>query len=217
VPYRHTEAIVRKLAARRDVILASARDLAAESGLAAVQIASVAEGAGIATGTVYRYFASKSDLVAALAQACAAAEVEQLRAAAAAAPGPLSALSAAIVTFALRAIRQERLAFALMVEPIESDIAGVRAHYRSEIVAEFASRIRRAIDSGHLPDQNVDVAAAAILGALVEGLFSPAGSDTGQPLARTLALMCLRALGIADARARGLVINATSKPAPAST
>ena len=54
MPYRRTENVVRKLTARREAILASAQALAAESGMAAVQIAPVAERAGIAAGTVYR-------------------------------------------------------------------------------------------------------------------------------------------------------------------
>ena len=62
MPYRRTENVVRKLAARHDAIIAAARALAAEGGMAAVQIAPVAERAGIAAGTVYRYFPAKTDL-----------------------------------------------------------------------------------------------------------------------------------------------------------
>src|SRR2546427_13304932 len=66
MPYRRTANVVRKLAARHDAILAAACEAAAEGGMAAVQIAPVAARAGIATGTVYRYFPSKTELVAAL-------------------------------------------------------------------------------------------------------------------------------------------------------
>src|SRR5262245_33611282 len=65
MPYRRTENVVRKLAARRDAILAAAGGLAAEGGMTAVQIAPVAKRAGIAAGTVYRYFPSKTALVSA--------------------------------------------------------------------------------------------------------------------------------------------------------
>src|SRR5262249_4794417 len=81
--------------ARQDAILAAACDAAAEGGMAAVQIAPVAARAGIATGTVYRYFPSKTELVAALVAALCAREVAALEGAAQAAPGPLSALAAA--------------------------------------------------------------------------------------------------------------------------
>src|SRR5437870_12004785 len=91
MPYRRTENVTRKLAARHAAILDAARDLAAEGGMAAVQIAAVAQRAGIAAGTVYRYFPSKTELVAGLVEALSLAEIEALRRAAEAAPGPLSA------------------------------------------------------------------------------------------------------------------------------
>ena len=74
--------------------------------MAAVQIAPVAERAGIAAGTVYRYFPGKTELVAALVESVAEREIAALRRAADAAPGPLSALAAAIATFAARALAQ---------------------------------------------------------------------------------------------------------------
>src|SRR5271154_4155828 len=89
MPYRRTENVNRRLAARRDAIIAAARILASESGMAAVQIAAVAARAGIATGTVYRYFPGKTDLVAALLAEIAEREVGAVRGAAEAAPGPL--------------------------------------------------------------------------------------------------------------------------------
>ncbi|MGO9697771.1 MAG: TetR family transcriptional regulator, partial [Xanthobacteraceae bacterium] len=76
--------------------------------MAAVQIAAVATRAGIATGTVYRYFPAKTDLVAALLTEISEREIGALQRAAAGAPGPLSALSAAIITFAARALRDRR-------------------------------------------------------------------------------------------------------------
>src|SRR5438093_388455 len=104
MPYRRTENVVRKLAARHDAIMAAAREIATEGGMAALQIVPVAERAGIATGTVYRYFPSKAELVAALVAALAERERAVLEAAAKAAPGPLSALAAAITTFAAHAL-----------------------------------------------------------------------------------------------------------------
>src|ERR1700758_2644222 len=116
MPYRRTANVVRKLAARHEAILVAARDLAVEGGMAAVHIAPVAERAGIAAGTVYRYFPAKTDLIAALVAAVSEQEIAALRQAAAAAPGPLSALAAAITTFAARALADRRLAFALIAE-----------------------------------------------------------------------------------------------------
>src|SRR5438034_11545870 len=113
MPYRQTENVARKLAARHGAILAAACAAAAEGGMAAVQSAPVAERAGIAAGTVYRYFPSKTDLVAAVVAAVSERELGAVRRGADAAPGPLSALAAAIATFAARALARRRLAWAV--------------------------------------------------------------------------------------------------------
>jgi AcrR family transcriptional regulator len=218
MPYRRTERVVRKLNARHDAIMAAARELAAQGGIGRVQIVPVAERAGIAAGTVYRYFPAKLDLIAALTAAQAEAEITALDQAAEAAPGPLSALAAAIATFADRAAANRRLAFALMAEPVEAELESARTRFRAAIAETFAQRIRRAIAAGHLAEQDAALAAAALVGALIEGSVGPlvpAAED--DPLAlrervRTLALFMLRGLGIADARARGLVVQVPLPP-----
>src|SRR5260370_3681715 len=114
--YRRTERETARLAARYEAIIEAARALASESGLGAVQVVPVAERVGIAAGTVYRYFPSKDDLVAAVVSATVEREVAAIRAAAAAAPGALSGLAAAIGAFAAGAMRMRRLAFAILAE-----------------------------------------------------------------------------------------------------
>ena len=212
MPYRRTENVTRKLAARRDGILAAARALAAEGGMAAVQIAPVAERAGIAAGTVYRYFTSKTALVTALVEAATATEIAALTRAADAAPGPLSALAASITAFAARALARRRLAFALIAEPVEPEIDAARVSCRAALAGAFEARIRAALAGGHLPDQDAFAAALALVGALIEGLVGPlAGNagDAGEVRAKVqaLTLFGLRALGVVDARARGLVVQ----------
>ena len=98
--YRRTERVIRRQAERHDAIVAAAGRAASEGGMAAIQIAPVAARAGIAAGTVYRYFPSKTELVGALVASAAEREIAAVRRAAEAAPGPLSALAAAIATFA---------------------------------------------------------------------------------------------------------------------
>src|SRR3954452_16051767 len=137
MPYRRTDNVVRKLAARHQAILDAAKALAAEGGMAAVQIAPVAERANIAAGTVYRYFPAKTDLVAALVAAVSEHEIAAIHKAVNAAPGPMSALAAAITTFAARALTDRRLAFALIAEPIEPELDAVRASYRRALTSEF--------------------------------------------------------------------------------
>lgn len=209
MPYRRTENVARRLAARHAAIIAAAREAASEGGMAAVQIAAVAQRAGIAAGTVYRYFPGKTDLVTALLMEISEGEIDAVRAAADVAPGPLSALSAAIMTFATRALRHRRLAYAAIAEPVEAELDAARLVARKALAAEFASLITAAVSGGHLPDQDATLGAAALVGLLIEGLIGPLAPDaTGRERAvvQSLTLVALRALGVADARARGVVV-----------
>jgi AcrR family transcriptional regulator len=210
MPYRRTENVARRLAARHAAIIAAARDAASDGGMAAVQIAPVAQRAGIAAGTVYRYFPGKTDLVAALLTEISEREIGAVRRAADGAPGPLSALSAAIMTFAARALRTRRLTFAAIAEPVDAELDAARLDFRKSLAAEFTTRVAAAVTRGHLPEQDEVLAGAALVGLLIEALIGPLAPDaTGRErvLVQSLTLVALRALGVADARARGLVVQ----------
>lgn len=211
--YRRTEKVERRLAARREAILSAARAAAAAGGMAAVHIAPVAARADIAAGTVYRYFPAKTDLVAALVAAVSEQELAAMRRAGDAAPGPLSALAAVIAAFAARALRSRRLTWAMLGEPAEPDIDAARLAFRRSLAAELEARIRAAMRGGHLPEQDAGLAAGALVGALIEALIGPLAPADGDDPAKMRAavqavmLLALRALGIVDARARGLVVQ----------
>lgn len=211
--YRQTDRVRKRLAARHDAIIAAARALAAESGMDAVQIAPVAARAGIAAGTVYRYFPAKTALVEALVGAHAEIEIAAIRAAADAAPGPLSALAAAIVTFAARALRQRRLTWAVVAEPVDADIDHARAAFRRMLTAEIEGRVAAAVAERQLADIDAGLAARALVGVLLEALIGPLAPDVGTEAAKgreavqMISLFALRGVGFPDARARGLVVQ----------
>jgi hypothetical protein len=75
-------------------------------------------------------------------------------------------------------------------------------------------RIGAAVRAGHLPAQDTALAATALLGALHEALVGPLAPDNLDNPARmrdavqTVTLLALRAVGVMDARARGLVVQA---------
>ena len=106
----------------------------------------------------------------------------------------------------------------MIAEPVDAAVDAVRLAYRKALVSEFETRIRTAVDGGHLPAQDVALVAPALVGALLEGLIGPlappVGDDTASVRAsiQMLALLALRALGVVDARARGLVVQ-TALPA----
>jgi AcrR family transcriptional regulator len=195
--------------------------------MGAVQIAPVAHRADIAAGTVYRYFPSKNNLIAEVIASAAGRELAAMRAAADAAPGPLSALAACIATFAARALNDRRLTWAVLAEPVDANIDALRVEFRRAIASELSWRISAAITGHHLPDQDARAAAPALVGALLEGLIGPLASpgSNAREAVQTITLLSLRALGVVDARARGLVAqcplpqipSATSAPAPSLT
>jgi AcrR family transcriptional regulator len=213
MPYRRTDNVVRRLTARKDAIVAAARVVASEGGMAAIQIAPIAARADIAAGTVYRYFPGKTDLIGALIASISEREVGAVRRAADAAPGPLSALAAAVATFATRAMRDRRLNYALIAEPVDADVDVIRRSYRKAFTDEMATRIQTAIAGGHVPEQDATLAAPALVGALLEGLIGPLAPQIADDPAKThaavqmLTLLALRALGVVDARARGIVVQ----------
>jgi AcrR family transcriptional regulator len=205
--YRRTENVVRRLAEREQTIIDAAQSIAGEEGMGAVQIAAVAHRADIAAGTVYRYFPSKNDLVAEMISGTADRELAAMRAAADSAPGPLSALAACIATFAARALQERRLAWALTAEPVDADVDTLRLKFRRALVDEMEKRITAAVVAGHLPDLDPRFAAPAVVGAVLEGVVGPLAPSGGatREAVQTTTLLALRALGVLDARARGLV------------
>ena len=132
--YRRTHQVVKRLAARRSAILSAARDAAAEAGMAAVQIAPVAVRANVAAGTVYRYFPSKADLISELIADVSRDELAAIRRAADAAPGPSSALAAAVSTVAVHVLSQRKLAWGILAEPVDVDVTASRLASRRDTV-----------------------------------------------------------------------------------
>src|SRR5262245_37296290 len=173
MPYRSTERTeARRMETRRRIITA-ARELIAEGGYVAAHVAAVAERAGVAVGTVYRHFPSKSDLFAEVFREASQHEVDAMRAAMGS-PGPASArLASGIETFARRALRGRRLAWALLADPVDPAVEAERLHFRHSYCDLMAEVLAQGIEAGELPDQDVDATAAALIGAVGEGMVGP--------------------------------------------
>ncbi len=175
--YRQTERTRARAADARERILAAAHARLAAGGYAATAVADVARHAGVATGTVYRHFPSKAELVAAAFRRAAGPEVEAVRAAAAPAPGrePADRIAAGVETFVLRALAQPRRAYALLAEPVDPAVEALRLEYRRAYADVFARVLR---DAG---TQRPALTAAALVGALGEALLGPlAGAPSGE-------------------------------------
>ena len=113
-------------------------------------------------------------------------------------------------------LSQRKLAWGILAEPVDVDVTASRLACRREIAGEIASRIDAAVRASHLPAQDTGLAATALLGALHESLVGPLAPDNLDDPAKlrdavqTVTLLALRAVGVMDARARGLVVQATT-------
>lgn len=172
--YRQTAAVEARLKDNRSRILDAARTLVSEGGWREAQVASVAAAAGMATGTVYRYFPSKAELFAEVLSAVSQREVDVLSSIAAADDTASGRLHAAVATFVRRAMRNPRLAYALIAEPCDKEIDEARLTYRAAI----SEVVRSIITSGQSAremrsDIEPDIAASVIVGGFMEGLIGP--------------------------------------------
>jgi len=190
------------------------------SGMAAVQIAP-SRPRQRRRRTVYRYFPSKAELISELIADVSRAELTAIRRAADAAPGPSSALAAAVTTIAVHVVSNRRLAWGILAEPVDVDVTASRLASRREIASELQARIEAAVRAGHLPAQDTALAATALIGALHESLVGPLAPDGRDDAAKlrdavqAITLFALRAVGVLDARARGLVVQAVVPVMPA--
>ncbi|GAA0325729.1 TetR/AcrR family transcriptional regulator [Actinoallomurus spadix] len=181
MPYRRTPRIEARLSASRERIRAAALAVVAERGYAGFSIAAVARRAGVATGSVYRHFPSKSELVAEVFRVASQREVDAFARAASPARTAAEDLAAVIGTFARRALRAPRIAYALLAEPVDPAVDAERLVFRRAYAAVLAGLISRGIATGELPEQDVEVSAAALVGAIGEALVGPLAVGAARP------------------------------------
>ncbi|HWF35193.1 MAG TPA: TetR/AcrR family transcriptional regulator [Solirubrobacteraceae bacterium] len=170
-------------AGTRERLLRAAQELIEEGGYGAVSVLAIAERAGVAAGTLYRHWPSKGELFAELFRVVCDRELTAMEAAARSAPGssPVEAIQAVLITFAERALRNPRLAWALIAEPVDPLVDAERIAYRREYARRLVDGLRAAIAGGEIPDQDVELTAAALVGGVGEALVGPLSLVAGPP------------------------------------
>jgi len=194
VPYRATPRTEARRAEVRDRIVRAAFDLIRRGGYREASIAAVAAGAGVATGTVYRHFPSKSELFAEVFRVASQHEVDAV-AGAMATPGTAAAerIAAGVETFARRALRGRRLAWALLAEPVDPAVEEERLVFRRAYAQVFSLSLREGVLDGSLPSQDPDLTAVALVGAIGEVLTQPHDLNE-EALVASLVRFCLRSI-----------------------
>lgn len=192
------------LTSTRERLLQAAQELIEEGGYAAASVAAIAERAGVASGTLYRHFASKQELFVELFRRVCSREERAMRAAAEEmqSAGAVERLEIVLATFARRALRNPRLAWALLAEPVDPLVDAERLAYRQRYAELIAQVLAAGIASGELPGQHAPLTAAALVGGCGEvlvGPLSPLGErPDAEEIVRAIRNFVRRAVGAQD-------------------
>ncbi|WP_327707947.1 TetR family transcriptional regulator [Streptomyces sp. NBC_00464] len=197
--YRKTPAEIQRLESAREHLVTRATDVVAEVGWSGASVTAVAAAAGIAAGSVYQHFASKSALAVEVFRRAAGREVDVLESVLDGPGTPVERLTDGVGVFARRALENRGLAYALLAAPADTAVGAERLVFRRRYRALFAEVIREGMAQGLLPPQNGQVTAAALTGAIGEVLVAPLGTPEGDDADELLAELTAMALRCAGA------------------
>lgn len=197
--YRRTKKMEARLAATRERIVRAALSLVARGGYGAAGMPAIAAEAGVSTGLLYRYFPSKADLFDEVFRRASQREIDACAAAAALPGSARQRLARVVETFAQRALKGRRLAWALLAEPVDPVVEADRTCFREPYRAIFADIIQTGIETSEVPPQDAKTVAAAMVGAIAEALIGPL-SEPPRPqdeatLIATVVRFCVQSLG----------------------
>ncbi|WP_067817925.1 TetR/AcrR family transcriptional regulator [Nocardia inohanensis] len=207
--YRRTPAVQARLDAQAGSIVRAAMTVLSRDGYAGLSVAAVAAEAGVATGTVYKSFSGKAELVTAVFREVVTREVAAVAAAgggtaadrdpeaAASERGVVERVTAAVETFAGRALKNPKLAYVLLAEPVDAAVDTERLRFRRAFAEIYEHAIAEGVAKGQLPPQNPRTSATALVGAIGEVLVGPLAEQLqSESVVPELVAFALRALGV---------------------
>ena len=172
-------------------------------GYGSASVLAIAERAGVSAGALYRHFPSKAELFIEVLRRAGEQELAEMNAAATRAETCVGRLEAVVATYARRALRGRRLAWALVHEPVDPLVEAERLVHRRNYCRGMAALLRQGIAAGEFPNENAELTAAALVGAISEtlvGPLSPIGGTTASEaeIVASLLRFCRRSLGVRD-------------------
>jgi AcrR family transcriptional regulator len=181
----------------RERLLAAARELIEAGGYGSASVVAIAERTGVAAATLYRHFPSKEELFLEVFRDVCAGEQRAMAAAAdEAGPGAVARLEALLATFARRALHNPRLAWALLAEPVDPLVDAERLEYRRRYAEAIERELRAGIAAGEIPEQDMALTAAALVGGCGEALVGPLSSVAdADEVVSSIRLFVRRAVG----------------------
>ncbi|EKF73969.1 TetR family transcriptional regulator [Alcanivorax hongdengensis A-11-3] len=195
--YRETDQVRARKAAQREHLLVSAEQLVREGGFANLTMQTLARQARVGVGTLYRYFDNKGRLAAEVFRRATEREVAAVAQAMTHGDTVVARLTHVLQEFVRRAQSAPKLAWALIAEPVDPEVDSERLHYRRQYASLYQALLREGVASGELPEQNIAVVAAAMVGGIAEALVGPLSEPLEQDdVAEALVGFCLRAIGL---------------------
>jgi AcrR family transcriptional regulator len=183
-------------------LIESTIDLLQSGGYANATVATITERSGVAAGTLYRHYPSKEALFVEVFRSVCERELNAMSKAAAESEIFEGQLDAVVGVFSHRALRNPRLAWTLIAEPVDPLVDAERLEFRRRYRDLFSMMVREGIAHGRIPPQDAELTSAAVVGAIGEALvgpLSPTGSDRGSDdeIVERLLVFCRRAVGAA--------------------
>lgn len=197
--YKRSPRMEEKLTENRERILLAARQLVAEGGYRNAPMATVAAAAGVSTGLIYRHFRSRTALFVEVLDVAVSHELSLLRAITAEDAPAAQRLRRAIAAFVRRALAGPGLAYAFIAEPSDPEVEAARLRGRQQLAQLFAQLLAAGVATGEFAEQDLDVAAACIVGAFTEAMVGPlapgrVSAQDEQQLVTAICNFCLRAV-----------------------
>ena len=140
--YKATEKTKAHKQARRLLLTDKAISQIKSVGFTGLTMESLAQDAGIAVGTVYKYFDSKASLCLEVFKVATEKEVSIINDISKGCGTPNERLGKAITTFSRRAIHSQQQAFALIFEPVNPLVEKERLNYRKAYALIFEEIIK---------------------------------------------------------------------------
>jgi len=186
--------------ATRERLLNAAAELLEEGGYAAATVAAITARSDVAAGALYRHFSSKAELFVEVFRTAAERELAALYEATAGTGTVVEKLEAIVREFTQSALDKPRLAWALGYEPVDPLVDAERLTYRRTYRRRLAELLRVGVASGELPEQEIELTAASLIGAISEALASPLSpvrdvDVSAEEIVSSLSTFCRRAVG----------------------
>jgi AcrR family transcriptional regulator len=188
----------------RALLLRAAAEVIEKGGWGAASVAAIAERAGVAAGTLYRHFPSKTDLFVEVVRSISEREVDAMYLASGRETGFAARFDAVVATYARRALHNRPLAWALVYEPVDPQVDAERLAYRRAYSRYMARLLEEGVEVGALAPQDTELAAAAVVGVIHETLIGPLSpvADQSAPEEQTVVAiktLCRRVIGLDQA------------------